>query len=178
MTNPGHVDPGYTGKLRFTVINMSAEPVALRHSDEIVTLIIHSLENTVTRDFGERRKAAGLGPLPDPSWDEVNRLANDFVDVETRSKAIASNEIKDAQDKLNKLDSRTKFTTAIIGAVAALVGVFGTLLVGWLTGMQGVRNDVNDLKSKVDVIELKKDMASLATRVDILEKSSRGVAKK
>jgi dCTP deaminase len=178
MTNPGHIDPGYVGKLGFTVINMSAEGVALRQGDAIVTLIIHQLDSAVEHDFAERRTAAGLGPLADPAWNDVNRLAKDFVDVEARSKKIASNEIRDAQDRLNKLDTRTKFTTAIIGAAAAVVGIIGTVLVGWLTGMQGVKNDVNDLKSKVEVVELKKDVADLASRISDLEKTSRGSQKK
>ena len=165
MTNPGHLDPGYVGKLRFTVINMSGAPVALRRSDAIVTIIVHQLETAVDKDFQERRSAAGLGSLPDPSWDDVNRLAKDFVDVEARSKKIASEEVREAVEKLNKLDTRTKFTTAIIGAIALLIGAVGTLLVGWLTGMQTIRNDVSDIKSKVDVVELKKDLSTLSSEV-------------
>jgi hypothetical protein len=52
------------------------------------------------------------------------------------------------------------------------------MLVGWLTGMQDVRNDVNDLKSKVDVVELKKDLSDLALRISELEKANRGSQKK
>lgn len=166
MTNPGHIDPGFSGKLRFTVINMSAEPFPLRRDDAIVTLIIHLLDTPVAHDFTARRVAAGLGVLPDPSWDDVNRLAKDFVDVEARSQRIASAEVQTAQDKLNRLDNRTKFFTAL----AAALGVIGTVLVGWLTGMQSVRSDVNDLKSKIDVVELKNEIRSLQERVAVLEK--------
>jgi hypothetical protein len=105
-------------------------------------------------------------------------LAKDFVDVEARSKRIALDEIREAQDKLNRLDTRTKFTTAIIGGVAAVIGILGTVLVGWLTGMQGIKSDVNDLKSKVDVVELKKDVASLAARMAELEKTNSGGQRK
>jgi dCTP deaminase len=37
MTNPGHIDPGYSGKLQFTVINMGRESYVLRRKDLIVT---------------------------------------------------------------------------------------------------------------------------------------------
>jgi dCTP deaminase len=40
MTNPGHIDPGYSGKLQFTVINMGREDYVLRRKDLIVTLLI------------------------------------------------------------------------------------------------------------------------------------------
>lgn len=178
MTNPGHIDPGYAGKLRFTVINMSAQALSLREGDAIVTLIIHRLEHPVERDFAQRRAAAGLGPLPDPSWEDVNCLAKDFVDVEARSKRIATEQIRDAEEKLNRLDSRTKFTTAIIGAIAGVIGVVGTLLVGWLTGMQSIKNDLTDLKSKVDIVEVKNDIATLKGRLDALEKVGPGGQRK
>lgn len=166
MTNPGHIDPGFSGKLRFTVINMSAVSFSLRRGDAIVTLIVHLLAEPVAHDFTQRRTAAGLGVLPDPSWDDVNRLAKDFVDVEARSKRIASAEVQTAQDRLNRLDTRTKWFTVL----AAALGVLGTILVGWLTGLQGVRNDVNDLKSKIDVVELKNEIKGLAERVTAVER--------
>ena len=174
MTNPGHLDPGYAGKLRFTVINMSADRIALRQGDPIVTLIIHHLDAAVAHDFTQRRNAAGHGGLPDPSWDDVNRLAKDFVDVEARAKRIASAQIQEAENRLNQLDSRTKYTTAFIGAVAGAIGILGTLLVGWLTGMQGIRADVNDLKNKIDVVEMKKSITDLTARTADLEKKLSG----
>jgi hypothetical protein len=45
-----------------------------------------------------------------------------------------------------------------------VLGILGTVLVGWLTGMPGVRNDVNDLKRKVEVVELNKDLANLTSK--------------
>jgi hypothetical protein len=177
MTNPGHIDPGFSGRLRFTVINMSAELFPLRRGDAIVTLIIHLLDGTVAHDFSARRAAAGLEPLSDPSWDDVNRLALDFVDVESRSRKIASGEVQAAQEKLNRLDNRTKFITTVFTAAAAVLGVLGTVLVGWLTGMQNVRSDVNDLKSKVDVIQLKNEVRVLTNRVTALESKQQGNTK-
>lgn len=44
MTNPGHVDPGYEGPMRFTVINMARETYPLRHGDRIVTLLLFRLK--------------------------------------------------------------------------------------------------------------------------------------
>ena len=121
--------------------------------------------------FRERRKKAGLGSLPEPTWDEVNRLAKDFVDVAARAKLIAAEQIQAADNKFNKL-------TTIIAAAFGIAGIIGTVLIGWLTGVQSVKNDVNDLKSKIDVVELKKDIGNLATRIDDLEKTNRGSQKK
>ena len=43
MTNPGHVDPGYVGLMRFTVMNVGREDITLRRGDPIVTLLFFRL---------------------------------------------------------------------------------------------------------------------------------------
>ena len=43
MTNPGHVDPGYAGVMRFTVINMGKDPYYLERGGRIVTLLLFCL---------------------------------------------------------------------------------------------------------------------------------------
>ena len=174
MTNPGHIDPGYIGHLRFTVINMAAEPFQLRTGDAIATLLFFRLAVPVNRDFHER---TGLTPLPNPTWDEVNRLAKDFVDVEARARAIAEQEVKKAQEQLNRLDSRTKWTTAIIGGVAGLLGIIGTLLVGWLSGMQDLKQNVSDLKNKVDLVEVKDHVTDLDKQLTELTQKINGLKK-
>jgi len=46
MTNPGHVDPGYAGPMRFTVINMGSQDYILRRGDEIVTMLLIELSGS------------------------------------------------------------------------------------------------------------------------------------
>jgi dCTP deaminase len=84
MTNPGHVDPGYTGYMRFTVINMGKDPYPLNSGDPIVTLLIFLLDADVHRGWVARKGASQL-----PSQRAVNRLSRDFVDVERRATGIA-----------------------------------------------------------------------------------------
>src|SRR5439155_1078559 len=43
MTNPGHVDPGYVGRLSFTVINMGRDKFLLSPGLAIVTLLLFQL---------------------------------------------------------------------------------------------------------------------------------------
>src|SRR5882762_7390489 len=45
MTNPGHVDPGYNGVMRFTVINMAKEAYHLAQGDRIVRLLLFRMTN-------------------------------------------------------------------------------------------------------------------------------------
>lgn len=78
MTNPGHIDPGYRGRLQFTVINMGKENYELKQGDDIVTLLIFRLSTPAQRDYGARHphlRATGI------RQEDVDLLAADFVDV-------------------------------------------------------------------------------------------------
>jgi deoxycytidine triphosphate deaminase len=50
MTNPGHIDPGYSGPMRFTIINMGKTHFVLRREDPIVTLLFMKLSQPVQKD--------------------------------------------------------------------------------------------------------------------------------
>ena len=56
MTNPGHVDPGYSGRLHLTVINMSRSDMVLRCKDAILTVIFYKLGGECKAGYDERRE--------------------------------------------------------------------------------------------------------------------------
>jgi dCTP deaminase len=86
MTNPGHVDPGYGGKLQFTVINMGRADYILRHKDLIVTLLIFQLASQVDADYHVRDPNRGTAGIEQT---DIDRLSPDFVDVSKRASSIA-----------------------------------------------------------------------------------------
>src|SRR5260370_40399115 len=85
MTNPGHVDPGYEGVMRFTVINMAKDPYPLERGKEIVTLLLFSMDQAAHADWRQRNPEGSRLP----TQAQINRLAEDFVNVESRAKKIA-----------------------------------------------------------------------------------------
>lgn len=117
MTNPGHIDPGYWGVLRFTVINMGRQPYTLKKGDIVVSVLFFELARHVKADYVARRP--GYVPTG-PQREQIDRLSNDFVDVENRSRDIARAEAKEAGIK--------------IAAIAAVV----SLIVAGLTFGQNV----------------------------------------
>jgi hypothetical protein len=148
MTNPGHIDPGYHGNLRFTVINMSAQLFPLRTGDAIVTLLIDKLAKPVTNNFQQR---TGPCAVKGPGWDEVNLLAKDFVNVEERAKKIAN-------------DAGIKWTL-IISAFGTIATLIATLIIGHVHN-----SDVDDLKAKIGVLEERINNVKLDDRLSDLEK--------
>jgi dCTP deaminase len=91
MTNPGHIDPGYSGKLQFTVINMGREDYILRRRDIIVTVLILKLSAAVGTDYAARHPASASARATASRIEQnnIDRLSPDFVDVSKRAKSIA-----------------------------------------------------------------------------------------
>ncbi len=144
MTNPGHVDPGYEGVMRFTVINMAKDPYELKRGDRIVRLLLFKLDAPVHAGWRARH--------PDgsrlPSEEEISRLSEDFVDVDRRAKKIA----------------RAHGVAWSVGITAG-VGIIVAVLQLWNTGRLFSRADIEDLKKRQEIVEY-----DLKNRVNVDQK--------
>ena len=136
MTNPGHVDPGYEGVMRFTVINMAREVYSLRSGDRIVTLLLFKLETAVDADW-KKRNPGGEEKGPSPiSQANINRLSKDFVEMENRAKKIARRQ-------------GVKWSVGISLGVTVFVAILQLLSSGHLFS----RADVEELKRRQELVE-------------------------
>ncbi len=140
MTNPGHVDPGYNGVMRFTVINMAKDPYPLERGKEIVTLLVFAMEAPSHADWGQRNPDGSH--LPNEA--NVNRLSRDFVDVEKRAK-----------------EQGVKVSVWIGGTVTILTLLIGAISSGHIFHNAGI----DDLKKRQDTVEY-----DLKNRVDVERK--------
>jgi dCTP deaminase len=142
MTNPGHVDPGYSGKLQFTVINMAEEKMPLQKHQAICTLLIFQLDQDSAAPYGVR-----VPNLPPLRYDDVAKLSKDFVNVEGRTRKIARG-------------VALKYTLLITGAVALLT-FFGGILADRMKNVEDLKERVIKLQEKTDymqkMIDLKAD---------------------
>jgi dCTP deaminase len=132
MTNPGHVDPGYEGFMRFTVINMAKEPFELKRGDRIVRLLLFKLDAPVHAGYGARHPE----PSRLPNEEDISRLSEDFVNVDRRAKKIA----------------RAQGLRWSIG-ISAGVAVIVAFLQLWGTGNLFSRKDIEELKKRQDLVE-------------------------
>ena len=141
MTNPGHVDPGYEGVMRFTVINMAKESYPLEKGGQIVTLLLFRMDGDAHRSWKQRNPG---GPkLPGDS--DISRLSRDFVNVDERAKKTA-------------IEQGLKWSAAIAGLVSVIVAalqIFGSSILLSRADIEGLkrRQDIveYDLKQRVDV---------------------------
>lgn len=148
MTNPGHVDPGYSGPMRFTVINMGSEPYALRRGEAIVSLLLFKLSADAHTAWFERGNKAG----GEPTQEKINRLCEDFVDVEKRAKEISYKILGWA------------------GLVALALSTAFSLLFQWYSGVSDLKAKVASLESQLSVAGLQKTVGEIDNRLKTVEK--------
>lgn len=160
MTNPGHVDPGYKGSMRFTLINMGRENYVLRRGDVVVTLLLLQMQKPAKSDWGCRRPSQYQ--VPKPSREEIDRLTYQFLDVDRRAE-------KAAKKYVDQAEFRVKILSPLL---AALVGA---LVTGLLTlGQQLVSNKpLEEIKESIAKLEQQLSVKDLERRIETLEKTGK-----
>jgi dCTP deaminase len=146
MTNPGHVDPGFAGTMSFTVINMGREPYPLTQDTRIVTLLIFKLDKEPRFPYS---KLVPPHPGSGETWETIRRVSDDFINVDQRARKIARKE------------AGKVITAGSIGTIAAgLAATLLTIYVYMSTTTASLRASVNDLNTKIAVIEATQKQAS------------------
>ena len=125
MTNPGHVDPGYYGKMHFTVINMGRKPFHLRRGDKIVRLLLFKLAVDPLVPFNEREGRSSAKASTLITDELLERLSPDFLDVRERASVEARKAVRGIE-ALQKIG--LPLAVAILSAAAAFAAA--TLTVG------------------------------------------------
>ena len=77
MTNPGHIDPGYSGKLTVCLINMGKDAVPMEPSSVVATLLLFRL-NAPSSGY---QKGPGTGA----NLTQLSKLSKDFANISERS---------------------------------------------------------------------------------------------
>lgn len=155
MTNPGHIDPGYKGNLRFTLINMGRKPYSMRVGDPIVTILLFQLDNAVHQGYGDRHPGMVFGTSG--VHNTLQSLSADFVSVEMRARKIAIRQIRKSGIWATVGPGVVSFL------IAAVIAYFGTTLSQ--DRLQELKKDIAVLQSKPDTNELKRDVGVLQYNV-------------
>jgi dCTP deaminase len=134
MTNPGHVDPGYQGKLSFTVINMAKEPYALKRGSDIVTLLIFRLPEKARAPY-DKRNPGEHGAVTDG---RLNKLDYEFLDVSEKAKRAAK-----------EAERTTRAWGLGVPIVVGLLTLFGVVI----TSSHAHDKDISNLQRDVKVLQ-------------------------
>src|SRR5437867_6797484 len=137
LTNPGHIDPGFEGRIRFAVINMGRENHCIRSGDVIFTVLFVKLAKPVRADW-RVRYGGPAGPI---SQSDIDALSQDFLNVEARAQDIAEKAVARAEVKVKY----------VVPLVTALIGAAATLGFAWVQPLSELQQKVAQLESRVDV---------------------------
>lgn len=123
MTNPGHVDPGYEGKLTFTVINLGRETIYLDRNDTIVTLLVFQFDddNAARHGYTDRRVDQPNKTEQDHKKSRsklLNTLSPDFGDFTQRMNIAAELAVSKT---LAREEMKKYWVSAVTVALAAIV---------------------------------------------------------
>lgn len=173
MTNPGHVDPGYSGHLSFTLINMGREPYQINHGDGIVSLLVFKFSKRVSANYSERRN----GKVSPPNYKAMlNMLAPDFGAYSARMAKAAEIAVG---SQLHSLDMAKLWVPAFAGAVTSAVAAVLIWFSSYLTDIGQIvtesellplQSQVTELKSEIEKIGAIADAVQLDDRLDQLQK--------
>lgn len=165
MTNPGHVDPGYSGKLHLTVINMGKVPYQLAAGDRIVRLLLFRLSAAATEPFDVRRKprSGGIDPVNEELLD---RLSHDFMNLRSRMEAAAERSVQRGQLR----------AAILVPVLAGLIAVIVPLIVNHFANQEHERKLVEldkriaQLDTRISSIGGEVDLGTIESRLDRLER--------
>ena len=96
-----HVDPGYSGKIVFSVFNAGPNPVVMRYKDKVFMVVFACLDEKVDR-------------RPESEFSDITRLKADWISA-----------VKGPAVSLTKLNKRVERLTQIVNV---LIGVMGSVL--------------------------------------------------
>ena len=157
MTNPGHVDPGFSGRLSFTLVNMGREDFPLRKGDPICTLLFFKLDQLPVRDYSQRPPVSP----PEVKVETLNKLSPDFLDFEGKARGIAE---------------RTVWRAQITGPlIAAVLSIFLAVAIQYFAFQSSLQKDVSALEPKVDLldgIEITQRLTNIEGRLEELEETA------
>jgi deoxycytidine triphosphate deaminase len=168
VTNAGHVDPEYSGPLRFTIINMGHQPQKLEADGRVGTLVLFRTQSQPERGWTTRNG----GPGKNPNTQDLRYLSRDFAEVTERTTQIARAQVRAATQVWDKRLAIGAFILTLV--ITAVVAVFG-----WYSPVGKLDNKVDALREefthakKVDQIDerLKKLESSTAQQSNaILER--------
>lgn len=143
ITNFGHVDPGYKGKLRYTVINFGRDNYPIEEGQRITSLTLFKLDSA-----------------PNPTWSEISRygsreiqghvkaLNRDFLDIENRIVKLVDESVNNAVfQKQRWRDFISPLSLAVVALVFTVSLAFAGIFAGYFIHLD---NKITAISEKVN----------------------------
>lgn len=165
MTNPGHVDPGYLGRMSFTVINIGKSTYELRAGDPIVTVLFLRMSKAPAVDY-DSLDDTNRPPKGNPDVELLAHLSPEFLDIDERAK-------REAEKVVKELDVRIKVwqigVPIIAAALAALLTIFTNYWKPWDEPISNLDRRLIPLEKQLEIKSLTENLEAIERRLRTLE---------
>jgi len=141
VTNLGHIDPGYDGTIKFTLVNMGRKSYSLRSGENIYTTLFFRLKDDVRADYRQRSRTGGAAGNTQRMDELLDSLPPDFLDVDSRANEAAKKAVSDELKNPYRLAMGT-FITAVVA--------FGANILITLNQTSDFRAEVQEHKDAID----------------------------
>jgi deoxycytidine triphosphate deaminase len=166
IVNIGHIDPGYKGKLHYTVVNLGKKEFNLNKNDVISTLLVFKLSDK-TKLFGAEQFININGKkISKTVNDSLPYLSKTFMNFEKKAKQIVKKEINYAQ-----------LTVPILtGLVSILLTIYLNIFVFNVDKVKiaTIESNLVSVEKKIDIInqltDTKNNVNTINSRVSDIEK--------
>jgi dCTP deaminase len=158
MTNPGHIDPGYRGKLGFTLINMGREPFVLTKGKTIVTLLMVKLAAAPNKDFIQRNPSF---TAKEPSPFDLYRLGRDFLDFDQRARKAVETIIREEHTRTRRMEFWVPVIVAFLSAAVAL----GAALIQSMQSAAELKQKISELENQIKMEPRLKDVETKVNKL-------------
>lgn len=164
MLNPGHIDPGYEGKLWFAFTNVGRSPVLIQKGEKIATVLFWQTSKDVASDFTARYGTEDRSRVPKQIREG---LSGDTLMVDDRAREVAQEVVSESgkemhkvidatKEELNGLNRKAKETfywASILGvAIPTIVLGIMSFLDSQFGNAASLRSDLSTLQSDVKVL--------------------------
>jgi deoxycytidine triphosphate deaminase len=152
ITNFGHIDPGFEGHLKFTVINMGRETFDLEAGLPIASVVLFNLTSPANPSWQPRHDA-------DDYAGQARRLPRVFMDFETTANRVARDQVRAEWRARERLSFWATLATSIMATVIAMaLFIWGIIypfvqtsydkLIATNIEIGKLQTQINELKSK------------------------------
>lgn len=163
----GHIDPGFRGELRMTLINMGRDTYELQKGQIVATVLLFRLNKRCAYGLGQRK---GAQPY-DAGLEDIRHLAPDFLNITKTARRLARGE---AERLLGASGWRYAFYSVFLPIIVGIVGGFATYYFQVQRELDtfriGMEAKVDSLVKASDVekqaLQLKTDLAQSKADVD------------
>lgn len=152
----GHIDPGFKGDLRITLINMGRHPYELKSGDTIATVLLFRLAEPCAVGLRDRKGAQPYAT----GLEDIEHLAPDFLLIEKRAQDLSRKEAKAALGQSGwKFAFLSVFLPIVLGILTAFVAYYFQVR----SGLDDFKTSVN---AKLDALEKKSDALSEVRKLE------------